>query len=157
MSESFYIDRLANIGTEVEVAGKSVRVQQITFRNQGELQAVIRKLQPRPLDTLKQIKSSLDPRYAGEVVLGLVKSDAFWPAPVASPEGIQILLGSEEGQMALLKAALAKVNNMSADEISELADNMSLAEFQTIAAIAISGEEPTASPKTQTATTEEKD
>lgn len=156
MSETFYIDKLANVGTEVQVAGKSLKVQQITFRNQGELQSVIRKIQPRPLDTYKQLKSSLDPRYAAEIVLGLVKQEAFWPAPVASPEGIQILLGSETGQIALLKAALSKANSLSDDDISELADSMSLSEFQTIAAIAISGEEPSSSPKVQTATEEAK-
>lgn len=147
MSEVFQIDRLANSGVNVDAAGQSIKVRQITIRDQGELQAIIRKNQPFPSTHAKKVVAGMDKAVAAEVMINAVKADLFWPQTIASSEGIQMLLSCEEGQKAILKAATAKANGFTDEDIEKLMDELTTTEFQRIATIAIIGDDPGNDPK----------
>jgi hypothetical protein len=68
---------------------------------------------------------------------------------VASPEGLQLLVNSDEGQKALLKAAIGRNEGVSDSTIEDLYGELSYAEFMRIAAIAVSGEDPDNDPKAE--------
>jgi hypothetical protein len=149
MSEAFYIDKLANSGIEVKMAGATFRVRQLTLRDQGVLQAIIRKLQPFPSEKAKKLVIGMDKQVAGDVMKEALKADLFYPTPVASPEGLQLLVNSDEGQKALLKAAIGRNEGVSDSTIEDLYGELSYAEFMRIAAIAVSGEDPENDPKAE--------
>jgi hypothetical protein len=149
MSEVFHIDRLANSGVEVQIAGKPFRVSQFTLRDQGVLQSLIRKLQPSPMAQTQKILRGLAPETVADLLKDARKAELFWPQPVASTEGLQILVNTEEGQRAILKAALSKAQTITDEDIDTLMDTLTIPEFMRIAGIAVSGEDPEADPKAE--------
>lgn len=147
MSESFHIDKLANTGVPLEFMGKTWRVSQITLRDHGRLQSVIRSVQPHPVtETLAAVKG-LPQDITKDLIRDSRKDLLHWPAPVTSPEGLTILLGCEEGQKELLKASLGKSQALSDGDLSSLLDTLTYPQFMRIASIAISGEDPENDPK----------
>lgn len=147
MSESFHIDKLANAGIPVDLLGKTWYVSQITLRDHGKLQAVIRSVQPHPVaETIAAVKG-LSQEISRELIRDSRKDLLHWPAPVTSPEGLTILLGCEEGQKELLKASLGKQQKVTDDDIMSMIDTLSYPQFMRIASIAISGDDPENDPK----------
>jgi hypothetical protein len=71
----------------------------------------------------------------------------FWPSPITSQEGLNVILSNEEGQKALIKASLGKKTTLSEADIEALMDVVTYPLFMRIAAIAISGEDPETDPK----------
>ena len=138
MSESFYIDRLSNAGTEINVAGQTMRVYQMTLRDQGVLQATIRAIQPNPIVLGKQLLTEIGLPITLENLREERKAAAFWPATVASNDGMQVLFNDEVGQRTLLQRAL-RINESQA---SQLMDVLTLKDFVRIATTAISGIDP---------------
>ena len=145
--ESFYIDKLANSGVPVSISGKTWYVSQITLRDQGKLQAVIRKIQPSPLAEAMASIKSLPESIAKDVIRDARKEMAFYPHPLTSPEGLNLILSNEEGQKAILSACLGRNNTITQEEIESMADSMTYPMFMRIASIAISGEDPETDPK----------
>jgi len=145
--ESFHIDKLANSGVPMVIAGKTWYVSQITLRDHGRLQSVIRSVQPHPVTETVAAVKNLAPDIAKELCKDARKDLLHWPAPVTSPEGLGILLGSEEGQKELLKASLGKQQKVTDEEIAGLIDTLSYMQFMRLASIAISGEDPDNDPK----------
>lgn len=146
--ESFSIDKLANAGIPVDISGKTYFVSQITLRDQGRLQSVLRTIQPLPMDQVAAIAKALPADVAAQVIKDARKEQSlYYPVPLTSPEGLSLLLGNENGQKALLKAALGKQQQISDAEIDELIDKMTYTQFMRVAGIAISGEDPDTDPK----------
>lgn len=146
--ESFAIDKLANSGIPVDIGGKTYFVTQITLRDQGKLQSVLRKIQPLPLEQVKSIAPSLPADVAAQVIKDARKEQSlFYPVPLTSTEGLSLLLGNEEGQKALLQAGLGKQQKLSEDDINNMLDVITYPQFMRVAGIAISGEDPDADPK----------
>ena len=139
MAESFYIDLLANAGVEIIIAGQKVRVHQLTLRDQGRLQAVIRSIQPHPVSQAKTLNELIDdPAIRTENLRQAVKLASYWPAAVASDDGLQILLSRIEGQTMLLECVL----RVSAQEAEKLTGELQIKDFMRIAATALSGVDP---------------
>lgn len=147
MSEVFQIDRLANAGVDVQTSSRTIKVRQISLRDQGALQAIIRKNQPYPSTHAKKVVQGLDRQVAAEIMINAVKQDLFWPQTISSPEGVQMVLSCEEGQKAILKASTAKANDFTDEDIESLLDELTAMEFQRIATIAIIGNDPENDPK----------
>lgn len=145
--DSFPIDRLANSGVPVDIGGKTWYVAQLTLRDQGKLQAVIRKIQPTPLSVATSAAKGLGPDIAGQLLKDARKDMLFWPSPITSQEGLAILFNNEEGQKELIKAAFGKRQPITDEDIDALLDSMTYVQFMRIAAIAISGEDPETDPK----------
>ena len=152
---TFYIDKLANTGTSVSIAGKEYVIKQLSMRDQAVLQGVIRKIQPNPyLEAVEAVKS-LPKEVADKVIESARVDRKRWPSSVTSSEGMEILVSEYEGQKALLKCGL-KINDEEADAI--LAE-LNFETFMRVASIAISGEDPVSEadhPKAETGTMEEK-
>jgi len=147
MAESFHIDKLANSGVPMQIAGKQWFVSQITLRDHGRLQAVIKSVQPHPVaETVAAVKG-LSPDIAKDLCRDARKDLIHWPATVTSPEGLGILLGCEDGQKELLKAALGKQQSLTDDILAGLLDTLTYPQFMRIATIVISGEDPDNDPK----------
>lgn len=153
MPEVFHIDKMANTGIPLEIDGKTFYACQITLRDQGRLQSVIRKIQPPPPkeEDVKKNLAGLPPETITELVKDARKAAAFWPSPITSQEGLNIILGNEEGQKELIKASLGKKTQLSDSDIDSLMDSMTFPMFMRLAAIAISGEDPETDPKAQAA------
>lgn len=149
MSEVFHIDKLANSGVPIEIDGKQYYACQITLRDQGHLQSVIRKLQPPPPreEDVKKNMAGMPPEVITELVKDARKAAMFWPSPITSQEGLNVILSNEEGQKALIKASLGKKTTLSESDIEGLMDVLTYPLFMRIAAIAISGEDPETDPK----------
>lgn len=147
MPESFPIDKLSNAGVPMDISGKTWYVSQITLRDHGRLQAVIRSVQPHPVTETVAAVKGLSADIAKDLCRDARKDLLHWPAPVTSPEGLGILLGSEEGQKELLRASLGKQQKVTDDDISGLLDTLSYTQFMRLASIAISGEDPDNDPK----------
>lgn len=145
--ETFHIDKLANSGVPMEICGKTLFVTQVTLRDQGRLQSVIRSLQPNPMNEAKDAVKGLAPDLAKEIIRDARKDLLHYPAAITSPEGLNILLTSEEGQKELIKAALGKRQNLSDSDVDGLIDALTYPQFMRLASIAISGEDPEADPK----------
>jgi hypothetical protein len=139
MAESFYIDMLANAGVEITIAGQKVRVHQLTLRDQGRLQSVIRSVQPHPVTEAKSLNELIDDQtIRTENLRQAVKLAAYWPSAVASDEGLQILLSRIEGQTMLLECVL----RISPEEAEKLTGELQIKDFMRIAATALSGVDP---------------
>jgi len=149
MSDVFHIDKMANSGVPIEIDGKPYHACQITLRDQGHLQSVIRKLQPPPPreEDVKKNMAGMPPEVITELVKDARKSAMFWPSPITSQEGLNVILSNEEGQKALIKASLGKKTQLSESDIEALMDVVTYPLFMRIAAIAISGEDPETDPK----------
>ena len=149
MSDVFHIDKMANSGVPIEIDGKPYHACQITLRDQGYLQSVIRKLQPPPPreEDVKKNMAGMPPEVITELVKDARKSAMFWPSPITSQEGLNVILSNEEGQKALIKASLGKKTTLSEADIEALMDVVTYPLFMRIAAIAISGEDPETDPK----------
>ena len=145
--ESFTIDRLANSGVPFRINGKEWFVTQLTLRDQGKLQAVIKSLQPNPLDAAIKATRGLTPDLASQILRDARKEALFWPSAITSEEGLSILFNDERGQKAILKAALGRAQECSDEDIESMIDVMSFADFMRLAAIAISGKDPENDPK----------
>lgn len=141
--ESFDIGKLANTGIPVEVNGRTLYARQISLRDMGRLQSVIRKIQPPPpkIDELKKELSGLPNEVVTEMIKDAKRQAAFWPAPVASSEGMNIILNNEDGQKELLKAALMKPNGLTESDIDALMEEMPLLVFSKVMNIAITGDD----------------
>lgn len=147
MADSFSIDKLANSGTPVEINGKTWFVSQLTLRDQGRLQAVLKQVQPSPLSQVAPLARTLAPDAYAVVLRDARKDMLFWPSPITSAEGLNLLISSEEGQKALLQAALGKEQELPDTTLSSLIDSLTYPMFIRIASIAISGEDPDNDPK----------
>lgn len=134
----FHIDRLANTGIEVEIGSKTYKVKQFSLRDQGNLQAIIRKIQPHPVTETIELIKGMPSGVAAEMLKDARKSAMFWPQPVTSQEGLQILMNNPDGQKAVLTSSMS----ITAQEAEELMADLSFQDFMRIAVIAISGEEP---------------
>ena len=66
--ETFHIDKLANSGIPMDISGKTYFVAQVTLRDQGRLQSVIRSLQPNPMVEAKEAVKGLNPELAKEII-----------------------------------------------------------------------------------------
>lgn len=142
----FHIDKLANIGVQVQIAGKPRTVRQLTLGDQGVLQDIIRRVEPNPFAVATEMAKGLPDSLAKEIIFDGKKSAKAWPSSVNSPEGIEILVGSAEGQRAILKTSM----RLSDEEVEEVMGLITYVEFMRLAAIAISGDDPgevTADPK----------
>ena len=140
---------MSNAGIPIEIGGKQYFACQITLRDQGHLQTVIRKLQPPPPreEDVKKDMAGMPPEVITDLVKDCRKAKMFWPSPITSQEGLNIILSNEEGQKALIKASLGKKTPLSESDIEELIDVLTYPLFMRIAAIAISGEDPETDPK----------
>lgn len=149
MSDVFHIDKMANSGIPIEIEGKTYHACQITLRDQGHLQAVIRKLQPPPPkeEDVKKTMAGMPSEVITELVKDARKAAMFWPSPITSQEGLNVILSNEEGQKALIKASIGKKMQLSESDIEALMDVITYPLFMRIAAIAISGEDPETDPK----------
>jgi len=147
VADSFSIDKLANSGTPVEINGKTWFVSQLTLRDQGRLQAVLKQVQPSPLSQVAPLARTLAPDAYAVVLRDARKDMLFWPSPITSAEGLNLLISSEEGQKALLQAALGKEQELPDTTLSSLIDSLTYPMFIRIASIAISGEDPDNDPK----------
>lgn len=145
--ESFTIDKLANSGTPMRINGKDWLVTQLTLRDQGQLQAVIRKLQPKPMDQALAAIKGLPADVSSQILRDARKDMMFWPSPITSQEGLTILFNHEEGQRAVIKAALGRAQECTDADVEVLTGEMTYVEFMRLAAIAISGEDPEDDPK----------
>jgi hypothetical protein len=147
--ESFHIDKLANSGVPLDIDGNTYYASQITLRDQGRLQSVIRKIQPPPPkeSDVKRDLAGLPPETITELVRDARKAAQFWPSPITSQEGLNILLGNEEGQKELIKSSLGKKQSLTDSDIDALMDVMTYPMFMRLAAIAISGDDPDTAPK----------
>lgn len=147
--DSFHIDKLANTGVPLPIGEKVYYAAQITLRDQGRLQSVIRKIQPPPPkeEDIKRNLTGLPPETITELVRDARKAAQFWPAPITSQEGLNILLGHEDGQKELIRASLGKRQQITEDDVERLMDEMTYPMFMRLAAIAISGDDPETSPK----------
>lgn len=147
--ESFHIDKLANSGVPLEIGDKTYYASQITLRDQGRLQSVIRKIQPPPPkeSDVKRDLAGLPPETITELVRDARKAAQFWPSPITSQEGLNILLGNEEGQKELIRSSLGKKQSLTDADIENLMDVMTYPMFMRLAAIAISGDDPETAPK----------
>lgn len=141
--ESFDIGKLANTGIPVEVNGRTLYARQISLRDMGRLQSVIRKIQPPPpkVEDIKKDFAGLPHETITELLKDARRQAAFWPAPVASSEGMNIILNNEDGQKELLKAALAKPNGLTDSDIDALMEEMPLLVFSKVMNIAITGDD----------------
>ena len=133
----FHIDRLVNAGIPIEFNGKTYTARQLTMRDQGVLQAIIRKIEPDPLQEAVNLAVGLDKELAREIIKDGKKAKAAYPTPITSPDGITKVLSCEEGQEALIKLSLKCTD----EEAGEILGNINYAEFMRLAAIAISGED----------------
>lgn len=147
MSVSFSIDKLANSGTPVEIDGKVWLVSQLTLRDQGKLQTVLKTIQPSPMSQVTSMSRSLSPESYAMVVRDARKDMLFWPSPITTPEGLNLVLTNEEGQKALLNLSLGKLQEVSEVILSDLVEKITYPQFIRIASIAISGEDPDNDPK----------
>jgi hypothetical protein len=145
--ESFTIDKLANSGTPMQINGKDWLVTQLTLRDQGSLQAVIRKVQPKPMEHALTVIKGLPAEVVSQILRDARKDMMFWPSPITSQEGLAILFNHEEGQKAVIKAALGRAQVCTDDDVEEIAGQMTYVDFMRLAAIAISGEDPEDDPK----------
>jgi hypothetical protein len=152
MSESFYIDRLANAGVEIDAAGRKFRVAQVTMRHQSQLQAIIRETSPKPSVHAKEYIKGLPEGVATAIAISALKQDCFWPQPVATGEGINILLATEKGQKMLFKCACQGVNKWTDEEVDEIFFDLTAIEMTRVAILAITGEEGSIDPKAETTT-----
>lgn len=146
-TDTFTIDRMANSGTPMEIAGKTWFVTQVTLNEYGRLQAIIKMLQPKPFEVAKEAARGLPPDLAIPVLNSGRKDQEFWPAPVASSQGLQILFNSREGQRELLKVCLGRAQECKEEDIEHIMQTLGYVEFMKIAAVAISGEDPVDDPK----------
>lgn len=148
--DSFHIDKLANSGVPLQIGDKVWYAAQISLRDQGRLQAVIRKIQPPPPKE-DELKRTWGAGLPSETITALVrdarKEAQFWPAPITSQEGLNILLGHEDGQKALIMASLGKRQQITDQDVESLMDEMTYPMFMRLAAIAISGDDPETAPK----------
>lgn len=133
----FHIDRLANAGIPIEFNGKTYTARQLTMRDQGVLQAIIRKIEPDPLQEAINSSAGLDRELAREIIKDGKKAKAAYPTPITSPDGITKVLSCEEGQEALIKLSLKCTD----EEANDILGNINYGEFMRLAAIAISGED----------------
>lgn len=145
--ESFSIDKLANAGTPFTIAGKVWLATQLTLRDQGKLQAIIKKLQPKPMDVALQASRGLPAEAVAAIVKDARKDQLFWPSAITSQDGLAVLFNNEEGQKELLKASLGRAQQCTDADIEEIMDQMTFVDFMRLAAIAISGEDPDNDPK----------
>lgn len=136
---TFHIDRLANAGVAITINGKPYTARQLTMRTQGRLQAIIRNIEPDPYKEAAELTKGMPESVVKEIMKDARKAALTYPTPVTSPDGIAKVIGCEEGQKAILKASL----NLSDDEVEQVMDTINYAEFMRLAAIAISGEDPT--------------
>lgn len=141
--ESFDIGKMANTGIPVEVNGRTLYARQISLRDMGRLQSVIRKIQPPPpkVEDIKKDFAGLPHETITELIKDARRQAAFWPAPVASGEGMAIILHNEEGQKELLRASLMKTNDLTEADIEKIMDDMPLTTFSRILNIAITGDD----------------
>lgn len=144
----FHIDRLSNTGFDVEIGSKTYRIKQFSLRDQGNLQAIIRKVQPHPVTETIELVKGMPSGVAAEMLKDARKAAQLWPQAVTTQDGLQILVNSGEGQKAVLRFAMG----LSDSEAEELMGDLSFQDFMRIAAIAISGEDPTGDddPKAET-------
>jgi len=147
MSVSFSIDKLANSGTPIEIDGKVWLVSQLTLRDQGKLQTTLKTIQPSPMSQIAPMSRTLSPESYAMVVRDARKDMLFWPSPITTPEGLNLVLTNEEGQKALLSLSLGKLQEMSEAIIADLVEKITYPQFIRIATIAISGEDPENDPK----------
>jgi hypothetical protein len=91
--------------------------------------------------------AGLPPETITELVRDARKAAQFWPSPITSQEGLNILLGNEEGQKELIKSSLGKKQSLTDTDIDALMDVMTYPMFMRLAAIAISGDDPETAPK----------
>lgn len=145
--ESFPIDKLVNAGVPLTIAGKEYLVTQFTLRDQGRLQAVIRKLEPNPLDVATKAMRGLASDVAAQVIKDARKDAMFWPSPITSDTGLAILFNHEEGQKEVLKAALSRAQECTDADIEAIMDRLTYMDFMKLAAVALSGEIPEQDPK----------
>ena len=139
MAESFYIDRLANAGVEIPVAGRIVRVYQFTMGDHGRLQSIIRRLQPHPMAEAKEMAAGIElQEIAAEILRDGYRYEKLWPAPLDSEEGIRILMNDVDGRRAIVACGL-RISNEEADR---LIDAMSIPDFVRIMSTAILGLDP---------------
>lgn len=138
MSETFYVDLLVNAGVEIKVAGTPMRVYQLSIRDQGHLQSIIRAVQPHPFTLFDELSKGQDKQVVEALKADAIRKKDFWPSPVASEEGLRILSGCIEGQKGILKCAL----HVSDEQADKLLDLISLTDFQRIMATALTGQDP---------------
>ena len=139
MAEQYYIDMLVNAGVEIVVSGHKLRVYQLTLRDQGTLQSVIRAIQPHPVSEAKELNDLIDdPTIRTENLRQAIKQASYWPSAVASDEGLQILLSRLEGQTSLLECVL-RISN---EDAQKLTGELQIKDFMRIAATALSGVDP---------------
>lgn len=151
--EVFHIDKMSNSGIPLDIDGTTYYACQITLRDQGRLQSVIRKIQPPPPkeEDVKKNLAGLPPETITELVKDARRAANFWPSPITSQEGLNVILGNEEGQKELIKASLGKKVHLTDADIESLMDKMTFPMFMRLAAIAISGEDPETDPKAMAA------
>jgi len=147
MSVSFSIDKLANSGTPIEIDGKVWLISQLTLRDQGKLQTILKTIQPSPMSQVVSMSRTLSPDSYAMVLRDARKDMLFWPSPITTAEGLNLILTNEEGQKALLSLSLGKLQEMSEATIADLVDKITYTQFIRIASIAISGEDPDNDPK----------
>lgn len=153
MPDVFHIDKLTNSGVPLEIGGATYYACQITLRDQGRLQSVIRKIQPPPPkeEDVKKNLAGLPPETITDLVKDARKAAHFWPSPITSQEGLNIILNNEEGQRELIKASLGKRTQLTDTDVDGIMDQMTYPMFMRLAAIAISGEDPELDPKAEAA------
>ena len=138
MSDAFYVDLLVNAGVEIKIAGTPMRVYQLSIRDQGYLQSIIRAVQPHPFTVFDELSKGKDKTVVDALRADAIKRKEYWPSPVASEEGLRILSGCVEGQRAILKCAL----HVSEETADKLLDVIGLSDFQKIMATALTGQDP---------------
>lgn len=139
MAESFYIDRLVNAGVEIPIAGRIVRVYQLTMGDHGRLQAIIRRLQPHPMTEAKEMAAGIELKeIAAEILRDGYQGKNRWPAPLDSEEGIRVLMNDADGRRAIVACGL----RISDEEADRLIDSISIPEFVRIMSTAIIGIDP---------------
>lgn len=101
------LDRLTDQPTlTVEIDGEAYHFSEISIDARGRLQALIRELVQHPIAAISGQLDGLAERDRNRLLDRAYKDALRWPPRLENPEGFEILMTSERGQVAVIHEAL---------------------------------------------------
>lgn len=141
-TESFTLEQLTNAGIVEVVNGRPYRFSELRCKDYGRLQDRIRKLQPKAVDTLKEVFKDrpASPTDLADAFLKGYERDLYWPASADSTLGLGIIQNDRESRVELVRYLLEKHHpNITAAEAAEVEESMTLRQFSRVAVYGITG------------------
>lgn len=90
----------------VEIGGREYQFSALPLERIAELQSILRRIYPHPIERIKPLLEGLSPDERMELIRSAKEDGQSWPPDIGTAEGRLALLGNEFGQYELVRLGL---------------------------------------------------